>query len=513
MFTIFTRFLRSHYVMILLIILCFAFATRLYHLSQPKAYIFDEVYHAVTAKLIARNDPRAYEWWNPPIEPNTAVDWLHPPYAKYTQALGMLIFGENSIGWRISAVVFGVLVVAATAKLALELFENKPLALLAGLLAALDGLLLVQSRIAMNDIHVTFMILLTCICYVRFRKNPGRPLWLFLTGVCAGISIGTKWSGMFGLGIIGISEVVIWTWTSLQQPLKKKSKQIVEKFPVWLVKRFVFLVLVPAFMYLAAYSQMFLQGKSLICEGNQVQQGQCFCRQDSSWWVNILKGVSPDNSGYWESLEARGGCKRLVSHFSELHHQIWWYQTNLQATHPYQSRPLEWFLDLRPVWMYVDYGQDTLGNIYAQGNPSLFWAGDTAVIATLLLIIWLLIDQIAIKKKFAAIIKIPHFAQMLFLLGAYFIVWLPWQLSPRIMFFYHYTPAVPLLCILLAFWLRKLWEYKPTKKDTYTFSQSTVIAIVLVIFANFVLFYPNWVGIPLPKEWVSKVYFALPTWH
>jgi dolichyl-phosphate-mannose-protein mannosyltransferase len=512
MFTALTRFLRSHFVSVLILILSFALATRLYHLSQPKSYIFDEVYHAVTAKLIARNDPRAYEWWNPPIEPNTAVDWLHPPYAKYTQAVGMLIFGENSFGWRISAAIFGVLVVAATALLALELFENKPLAVVAGLFAALDGLLLVQSRIAMNDIHVTFMILLTFICYVRFRKRPHQQWWLFLTGMCAGIAIGTKWSGVFALGIIGLSEICIWLAGLLTARPKVKKNPAAENSLLWVVKRVVFLVLLPAFMYLAAYTHMFMQGKSLVCEGNQVVQGQCYCRQDSSWWVTGLKKISPANSAYWESLEARGGCKRLISHFSELHQQIWWYQTNLQATHPYQSRPLDWFLDLRPVWMYVDYGQDTLGNIYAQGNPSLLWASDVSVIVTVLFLLYW-IGMAIKKKKFKTLTKNRYFFQIAFLFCAYLIVWLPWQISPRIMFFYHYTPAIPLLCILLAFWLRQLWNYGRQKSSDRTFYQALVIGLVIIIFTNFVLFYPNWIGLPMPKWFVEKFYFALPSWH
>src|SRR6185369_7985242 len=108
--------------------------------------------------------------------------------------------------------------------------------------------------------------------------------------------------------------------------------------------------------------------------------------QTSSSWVNFMKVFSGGNATGWEHLEARGGCKRLISHFSELHHQIWWYQTNLKATHGYQSRPLQWFLDLRPVWMYVKYDGNTIANIYSQGNPALFWLGDVAVIATVLVL-------------------------------------------------------------------------------------------------------------------------------
>ena len=473
---------KSHrYWLILGCILLFAFATSIYKVSTPPEYIFDEVYHALTAKLISRNDPRAYEWWHPAIEPGTAIDWLHPPLAKYTQAVGMLLFGENSFGWRISSVIFGVLVIAATALLADELFENKNLSLLAAFLASLDGLLLVQSRIAMNDIHVTFFILLTFLFYIRYRKKP-FALRLFWTGVAAGLAMGSKWSGVFALG-------TVWGFEVLDLFTRK-----IHFAPKTILQHFLLLLFLPATLYVLSYTLMFLQGKSLICEGDHVEEGQCYCVQDSSQWVDILKTVAPQNTAEWEKLEARGGCKRLVSHFSELHYQIWWYQTNLKATHPYQSRPYQWFLDLRPVWYSVETKDDQIANIYAFGNPLLFWFGDIAVFVTLGYF-----AQQLLTKKF----PFKKFQPLFFLLVAYFAVWLPWQASPRIMFFYHYTPAVPLLCCILAYWLMML-----EKKQ-----RILAIGIVAAIVITFVVFYPNWTHIFVPKTFADKVYFAMSSWR
>src|SRR3990167_9773187 len=126
----------------LIIILAWSFITRFYRLDQPPIYIFDEVYHVVTAKLMAVNDNRAFEWWNPPPEPNTAVDWLHPPLAKYSQAISIRIWGANSFGWRFSSAIFGVGVILLTYTLAKLAFAREDLALLAAGLASLDGLLL-----------------------------------------------------------------------------------------------------------------------------------------------------------------------------------------------------------------------------------------------------------------------------------------------------------------------------------------------------------------------------------
>jgi len=500
----------------------------MYRVGEIPGYIFDEVYHSVTAKLITRNDPRAYEWWNPPIEPNTAVDWLHPPLAKYTQALGMKVFGETPFGWRISSVVFGVGVVYLTAELARFLFKDKRIGLLAGVLVSMDGLLLVQSRLAMNDIHVTFMLLLTFLCYAWYRRTLSdviespkqlaayRSLLrkrLLLTGLCAGLALSTKWSGLFGLGVLWFFEFLFLA-TELHRiaPTTKKMLGV-------LLGRAIVLVALPLSIYVLSYSHMFLQGKSLVCNLDHVQNGKCYCSQESSPWVLALEKVTGSKS--WESLEARGGCKRLISHFSELHHQIFWYQTTLKATHAYQSRPVQWFLNLRPVWMYVKYDEGKIANIYAQGNPVLFWIGDVAVLGTILMLtlrsLSALSTKLVEKKKSAVsfLHRVSGVIRMLtnfqtplsglfYVAVAYVTVWAPWQASPRIMFFYHYTPAVPLLSIILAYWLFRAWGHKLGKVLVFM----TILAIINV----FILFFPNWTGLPVTNKFADTVYFSLKSW-
>src|SRR5258708_6454576 len=424
------------------LILLFATVSRFYRLSLPPVYYFDEVYHALTAKLIARNDVRAYEWWNEPVEPNTAVDWLHPPLAKYTQALSMRVFGENSFGWRFSSAVFGVLVVAMTALLTDVYFHKKSLTLLAAFLVSLDGLLLSQSRIAMNDIHVTFFILAAVTAYGVYRNQLERKIpgfvWLLATGILCGLAMGSKWSGIYVL-------VAVWITESMRL-LLERTKQKRARF-LHLLRMCIFLGIIPILLYIGSYTHMFLQGKSLVCTGNQVEQGKCYCSQDSSLWVKALSTALPSRKAQFEALEARGGCKRLISHFSELQSQIWGDQTNLKATHPYQSKPWQWIFDIRPVWQYVDYSQSSQGiisNIYDVGNPLLFWIGLLSItIITLLFVL---------RKHAFFTWKIG------FLLLAYFIVWAPWVFSPRIMFFYHYAPAVPTLAVLTSFGLVLLWQ-------------------------------------------------------
>lgn len=501
------KFFKKYHYLLLVLIISFAFFTRIIRIHVPEKYIFDEVYHAVTAKLIARDDVRAYEWWNKPVEENTAIDWLHPPYAKYTQAFFIRMYGENSFGWRVSSVIFGVLVIVMVYKLSYELFENKNLSLLATFLASMDGLLLAQSRIAMNDIHVTFFILLTFFTYIRYKKRKKLYL-LAATGICIGLAIGTKWSGIFALFTILFFEGINFIKGSgeqLKSGIKNKTNPLKTFIATLQPKKILLLIftlfILPFTIYLLSYSHMFIQGKSLFCHKQEAIRGECYFER-----VQI---------GDWK-------WEGYISHFAELHKQIWWYQTNLKATHGYQSRPYQWFLNLKPVWFHVDYQGDKIGNIYAQGNTALFWIGDIAIFVTVVIYLikykakLIIYFNNKIKKKGLEkthwLYNLSNYSlpkYFFFLVFAYFAVWLPWQLSPRIMFFYHYTSAVPLLSIILAYWLIRINDVKIKK---YPLGKIILSLVLILCGLNFIIFYPNWTGIILPKKLINPIYFAIKSW-
>ncbi len=510
---------------ILAMILFFAFVTRIVRLEVPPRYIFDEVYHAVTAKLIAHNDPRAFEWWNQPPEPNTAVDWLHPPLAKYTQALAMLIVGETSFGWRLSSALFGVGVIWLTYVLTKTVLEDEVTALLAAFVASLDGLLLTQSRVAMNDIHVTFFILLSLAWYWRYYSSRSvgergttrgqimiESRWLWLTGIGIGLATSSKWSGFFLWPILGCWEG--WWWL---QTIKKWwfSLPLAQVATHWRVigQTLAAVVAIPIVIYVASYSLMFIQGKSLFCFRSEYIQGQCYFER----W-QILDRAGQPTATLWEGY---------TSHFGELHRQIWWYQTSLTATHDYQSRPWQWFLNLRPVWFHVDYVSDThIANIYAQSNPILSWVGALVVLITAVLIVQDILAGVVAKLVAVGVAGVektsPRQSELVvsllpliagtrsqglvFLTTAYFLVWLPWVLSPRIMFFYHYTPSVPLLATIVAFWVRLLL------KSRSLVLQRAAGLILALMAAGFVIWYPNWTAIPVSKAWADVFYFGVKGW-
>jgi dolichyl-phosphate-mannose--protein O-mannosyl transferase len=124
-------------------------------------------------------------------------------------------------------------------------------------------------------------------------------------------------------------------------------------------------------------------------------------------------------------------------------------------------------------------------NVFALGNPVLYWAFLPAVA-------WFGFQWRA--RKFDA-------AHGLVLLG-FFGNWLPWALSPRIAFLYHFLPSVPFGCLALALFLKQQDE---TGRDWLMW------IYLAALFLSFVYFYPHLAACPISIEY-SLGHFWLPGW-
>ena len=280
-------------------ILVFAWLTRSYRLALPMDYVFDERYHVPAIQLIAQGDPRAFEWWHGPIIGQSNHDWLHPPVAKYVQAWFYETFGQNAFAWRLPAAVFGVTGIGLTLLVAHLLFGKKRTALLAALLLSLDGLWLVQSRVAMNDVFMSVWLLAAVAGYLWYRRTD-RSGWLLLVGVFGGLAVATKWSAIFWLAGLLVWEVLLLL-----------NKKAFKKLP-WLIFS---LIVVPAAVYLTSYAPMFLQGKNwnyfvtlhVNIARYELLRGGAHPDQSAPWqWVLNLKPVQYWQQGESQSIVAYG---------------------------------------------------------------------------------------------------------------------------------------------------------------------------------------------------------------
>lgn len=168
------------------------------------------------------------------------------------------------------------------------------------------------------------------------------------------------------------------------------------------------------------------------------------------------------------------------SQFWELQQQMWWYHTGLKATHDYSSPWWSWPLNLYPVWYFVDYKDKFVANIFASGNPPVFWFGALAIILT---------GWEAVKKRSL---------NLFLILMGFLVFWLPWALSPRIMFLYHYSPSVAFMTLALGHQLMIRFREK----------KSMVLLVLSICIAGFILVYPFLTGVHLSAFLVHSFFFT-----
>lgn len=159
--------------LLVLVVLAMHFAV----ITRPDEPMFDEKYYVPDARSV--------------LEGNGTSRPEHLPLGKLLVASGILVFGDNPIGWRFPPVAFGIIGIVLFYLICRRLAMPRIGTFLAVFLLALENLTFVQASIAMLDVYsVTFML---------------AAFWLYLRGdfppaaVLIGLSILTKLTGALAL--------------------------------------------------------------------------------------------------------------------------------------------------------------------------------------------------------------------------------------------------------------------------------------------------------------------------
>jgi len=445
------------------IILLLSLFLRLWRLNVPETMYFDEIYHVPAVQMLAQGDFQTpFEWWHQADWP-IYFDWLHPPLAKYVQALSLrsLSFLPAVVAWRLPSVIFALMTllvfyflakeVALTfltsKKIKLSIIKKKKLedlainfALIASVLLASDGLFLVQSRLAMNDIFYLFFATTASYFYFIYRRRQNLIIF-FLSALMLALALSTKWSAIW--------LIVLFLVIELWRIIKEKTYQ---QLPFILFS----LLLTPVVVYLLMFTPYFLSGKNLV-------------------------------------------------DFMQLQKQIIYFHENWASSHPYQSGPIAWMFNWRPVWYFADFSQDNWRrDIFAQGNPVLF-----LYFALLPILLWCwrksLKSKLLVKKWQAMLWQKNYFL----LLVMFFSSFLPWIVVRRPMFFYHFLPALPYLILLFTWpgFLYILTIKAQQKRRVLTFHFLFWPILIAIVF------YPHWTALSVPESASNYLYFLLPSWR
>jgi dolichyl-phosphate-mannose-protein mannosyltransferase len=414
-----------------------------WRLDAFNEFVFDEVYY-----------------------PKFALDYLqvnplfdaHPPLGKYIIALGIQLFGYNPFGYRFFNAIAGSLIPVITCALAYQLStkglqprDSSPItwALLAGWFTAMDGFLLVESRLGLINIFIVLFGMLSQLCFVMALKQERRRwAWTIATGIMLGAACSVKWNGLAYLVGIGVIALIIW-WRYGQR--------------LTLLQLRVGLLEVPIATYLLI------------------------------WIPHVLINSS--------------------TNLLELHAQILGFHQNLGANkpdpvHPYCSTWWSWPLMLRPIaYYYKTHPDGTINYINAMGNPILYWLGAIAILLCLILCFyqlrnWWICDQGAWRKLSSN--QFPIYIP-LYLLASFAGHFLPWSLSRRCIFLYHYMPASVFAFMAIAY--VTAWGSAQTTTNLPKISKYIVVAIA----GAFIFWLPIYVGFPI-TAFYQRLLIWFPSW-
>ena len=300
-----------------IVIALISFLLRLSNLGSVKTFIFDEVYYVDGARDLLK--------YGVEVTGSKPEFVVHPPVGKWMIALGIKIFGDNPIGWRISTAFIGSLMILLIALIAHRLFRSPLLTGLASALMAIDGMALVHSRTALLDNFLAFFILTAT--YFFLTK---RYWW---TGLFLGLALATKWSALYYILAYGLIALYRAFTHHTGKQLLKPTVQRLGQFG-----------LLPLIVYL------------------------------TSWvgWFTSNRGWDRDHSS------------NIFASFIYYHQQILDFHTSLTDKHTYQANPWSWLVMARPTSFYYQSpkgcGADSCSQeIVALGTPLLWWLATAAL--------------------------------------------------------------------------------------------------------------------------------------
>jgi dolichyl-phosphate-mannose-protein mannosyltransferase len=120
-------------------------------------------------------------------------DWNdHPPLGKLLLIPAMRLLGDNGVGWRLASALLGVLLIGLAGLIAARIFESARVGLLTAAFVAIDGFFISYARVALLDTPMTVFVY-GALALMLWAHS----LWWFVAAaICVGLAVATKWTGV-----------------------------------------------------------------------------------------------------------------------------------------------------------------------------------------------------------------------------------------------------------------------------------------------------------------------------
>lgn len=276
--------------------------------GRPSILNFDEVHYVTAARAL--------------LELSHMANPEHPLLGKSLIALGMLVFGDDALGWRAMSTLAGTATVVGAFAFTRALTGATRAALFAALFAMLNQMVFVQARIGMLDGFMAAFLVWGGVLFLwAMRTDRGTwPIWLG-SGALLGAAVAVKWAAIpyvaFALAAFAF--------------LKRRGRFApLAWLPATLSYGFIALAI-----YFASFAPAF------------------FYARDPMTLARLIPFQ-------FEMLSL---------------------QTQVLPPHNYQSSWWSWPLMLRPMWYFYQPDQGAVRGVLLVGNPAILWGGLAAVLA------------------------------------------------------------------------------------------------------------------------------------
>ncbi|WP_332794169.1 phospholipid carrier-dependent glycosyltransferase [Sphingomonas sp. RB3P16] len=406
-----------------------------YRLTIPTKLMFDEVHYVPAARtLIALSGPRNIE---------------HPLLAKEIIAGGILLLGDNSLGWRFFSTLAGTATVLGVFAIVWLMLGRVRPAVFGALFALFNFTVFVQARIAMLDgFMAAFTLLGIASLLWAMRADSVRAAWgrWILGSVLLGLAVAAKWIAAPFVAYAAIGFVVVRLVDARRSG--HSAFAALNARPIGGVHRhWRGMAAIPAIVVLGAVS---------------------IATYFTTFAPAFFYAVQPMNMA------------RLLPFQLTMYHQ----QTQILAAHTYQSGWWSWPLVIRPIWYLYEPTDGAQRGVLLVGNLAILWGGLIAVAACL---------YDGVRQR-----SLPLLGAAGLWLGSYVV----WAVIPKSLgfFYYYYLPSI-LLCVALAVAI-----------DRYRRGRAWDAALLGGAIVLFAMFYPILSAMPLWGPNAFRLWTWFPSW-
>jgi dolichyl-phosphate-mannose-protein mannosyltransferase len=385
-----------------LVILTVSVAVHFAWFGRPLSVVADEVHYGRFALAYLRHEfvfdihpplGRLLLWataWSAGLDPKFSFTAIGVPFPDSSYLVLRLL--PRLAGTLLPVLIYGV---------AIELRMSRWTALVVGLLVAIDNALIVISRFALIDVFILLFGYTALLSYlIAARLNSWA--WLTAAAVAAGCAFSVKWTGLAFLLIIGTLQMI--------KCLFDRSASSFGKTMI--------LCIVPIGVYIGTFAVQF----ALLDHS-----GRYDAFMSPGFQTTLIGSPYAQRKDEYTFSE--------VDKFVELNSKMYQYASQVTG-HPYSSKWYTWPLMMRGMFFWTERGPTEGASIYLLGNPIIWWASSYAIL-------FLLVN---FTPKIPALIARtkppPADRSELIIIFGYLANLLPFIGVSRVLFLYHYLPAL-----------------------------------------------------------------------